>query len=150
MSDSSWSVSISLHTRVSHPFVSRPFVPSLILDRTSAWPNSLSLFAAFFLFLAAADPEAGERAGRYVHFYALIYAHAYTKNNPVSKLKDNKRLAGDATGILPPRQISFHIPILLMDSSFFRRSHYLLYSTSSANSREGVYFSTCYNRENNN
>lgn len=85
---------------------------------------TLFLSATFSLFLAAADPEAGERAGRYVHFYALIYAHAYTKNNPVSKLKDNKRSVGDIAGILPPRPISFHIPI----SFFFlpRRSHDLL------------------------
>jgi len=80
---------------------------------------TLFLFATFFLFLAAADPEAGERAGRYVHFYALIYAHAYTKNNPVSKLKDNKRLAGNAAGTPLPRPISFHIPIPFMHFSSF-------------------------------
>lgn len=75
--------------------------------------RALTLFlpATFSLFLVAADPEAGERAGRYVHFYALIYAHAYTKNNPLSKPKDNKRSAGNVAGILLPRLISFHIPI---------------------------------------
>lgn len=67
---------------------------------------SLSPSPSFSLPLAAADPEAGERAGRYVHFYALIYAHAYTKNNPVSKLKDNKRSAVLQAPFLLDRSLS--------------------------------------------
>ncbi|KAL0124174.1 hypothetical protein PUN28_006180 [Cardiocondyla obscurior] len=77
--NSSRSVSISLHTRT-WAILSSPF-----LLETRSWAS---------------------RAGRYVHFYALIYAHAYTKNNPVSKLKDNKRSADDVARTFPPRQIS--------------------------------------------
>lgn len=92
-------------------------------------PHGLTLFlsATFSLFLAAADPEASERAGRYVHFYALIYAHAYTKNNPVSKLKDNKRSAGDVADTLPPRLISFHILIHFARVSFFLPADLIIY-----------------------
>lgn len=121
------------HTHPGHPFVSRLFVP--FPPRFSIVPlrgRTLFLSATFSLPLATADPEAGERAGRYVHFYALIYAHAYTKNNPVSKLKDNKRSAGwmlhpsSSTNLFPcpePLHASFLLPC---------RSHYLLESPSSA------------------
>lgn len=44
---------------------------------------SLSLANQIARSLDTLDPKANaNRAGRYAHFYALIYAHAFTKNNP--------------------------------------------------------------------
>lgn len=124
MSDSSWSVPINpyIHSPSILSFSSPSFLCSrsylsMVLSRvtlSSRLSSSLPLSLKFSLYhsLTAADTGAGERAGRYVHFYALIYAHANTKNNPVSKPKDNKCPAGDvADNILPLRWISFHILI---------------------------------------
>lgn len=109
------------HMHFGHPFVSRLFVPfSPWFSIVPLRGRTLFLFATVSPFLATADPEAGERAGRYVHFYALIYAHAYTKNNPVSKLKDNKRSPGDVAGTLPlrPKLLPYPEPLhaLLLSS----------------------------------
>jgi len=62
-----------------------------------------------------------------VHFYALIYAHAYTKNNPVSKLKDNKRSTVlQASLLLDGSLLGVPIPSRVSLSLSCRRSRYLL------------------------
>lgn len=69
---------ISLHTL--SPFIlSSPFLLRYRSYLPIGWPSRAnSLSPRLSLFLTAADREAGERAGRYVHFYALIYAHTCT------------------------------------------------------------------------
>lgn len=91
------------------------------------------------LFLTIADPKAGERAGRYVHFYALIYAHAFTKNNPVSKTEHNERSPPVAERILP-RLIPFHASTRSTEVPFlFRTAFSAFYFDLRAKKHESTY-----------
>lgn len=82
-------------------FFSPPFFTSLslsvILSRSSEIsPSSFTFYLCRSYFAQIGDPGAGEQAdGRYVHFYAPIYAHARTKNNPASsrRIMNTRELA---------------------------------------------------------
>lgn len=112
----------SLIARYVSPFIhlSSHFL-SLSLSFSLPFPSFfLSFVLSLFLPLARSFlPIADPKAGRYAHFYALIYAHAFTKNNLVST-GHNERLPPVAGRILPGL-IPFHASAQSTELSFLLR-----------------------------